>query len=508
MALLLVPGAALLPQADAMGHENTCPAVPNPNADLQLDGAGASFSFPLIDLWRVEYGKEYPNVQLNYQSIGSGGGVKNHIAKTIVFAGSDAPLKPAEREAAPNTLHIPEAIGGVTVAYNIPEVPESGLKLTGTVIADIFLGKITKFNDPAIQDLNPEISLPDKDIVVAHRSDGSGTTFVFTSYLNQVSAEWDEKVGAGKSVEWPAGIGGKGNEGVANVVKTTPYSIGYIELAYAFQNNIPYAAVENADGTNFVLPSMQSIAAASAGAAPTLPQAHESWYGISIINAPGDNSYPISTFTYLLVYENLNNVTNDPDTAQALVHMIYWMITDGQKFNESLHYVPIAPEVQKIGIDGLKRVQFNGQSAWAETSSSMVSTQTTSSESSEGGGCLIATAAFGSEMAPQVQFLREIRDGKVMATQSGTAFMTGFNQFYYSFSPAVADYERENPVFKETVKVALTPMLSSLALLNFVNVDTEEQMLGWGISLILLNIGMYFVAPAVIIAKIKKRLRN
>ena len=508
MALLLVPGAALLPQADAMGHENTCPAVPNPNADLQLDGAGASFSFPLIDLWRVEYGKEFPNVQLNYQSIGSGGGVKNHIAKTIVFAGSDAPLKPAEREAAPNTLHIPEAIGGVTVAYNIPEVPESGLKLTGTVIADIFLGKITKFNDPAIQDLNPEISLPDKDIVVAHRSDGSGTTFVFTSYLNQVSAEWDEKVGAGKSVEWPAGIGGKGNEGVANVVKTTPYSIGYIELAYAFQNNIPYAAVENADGTNFVLPSMQSIAAASAGAAPTLPQAHESWYGISIINAPGDNSYPISTFTYLLVYENLNNVTNDPDTAQALVHMIYWMITDGQKFNESLHYVPIAPEVQKIGIDGLKRVQFNGQSAWAETSSSMVSTQTTSSESSEGGGCLIATAAFGSEMAPQVQFLREIRDGKVMATQSGTAFMTGFNQFYYSFSPAVADYERENPVFKETVKVALTPMLSSLALLNFVNVDTEEQMLGWGISLILLNIGMYFVAPAVIIAKIKKRLRN
>ena len=519
MALLLVPGAALLPQADAMGHENTCPAVPNPNADLQLDGAGASFSFPLIDLWRVEYGKEFPNVQLNYQSIGSGGGVKNHIAKTIVFGASDAPLKPAERDAAPNTLHIPEAIGAVTIAFNIPEFvddegrPVSTLQLSGDTIADIFLGKITQWDDQAIIDDNPTLykklpKLSQKDIIVAHRSDGSGTTFVFTSYLNQVSAEWDEKVGAGKSVEWPAGIGGKGNEGVANVVKTTPYSIGYIELAYAFQNNIPYAAVENADGTNFVLPSMQSIAAASAGAAPALPQAHESWYGISIINAPGDDSYPISTFTYLLVYENLNNVTNDPDTAQALVHMIYWMITDGQKFNESLHYVPIAPEVQKIGIDGLKRVQFNGQSAWAETSSSMVSTQTTSSESSEGGGCLIATAAFGSEMAPQVQFLREIRDGKVMATQSGTAFMTGFNQFYYSFSPAVADYERENPVFKETVKVALTPMLSSLALLNFVNVDTEEQMLGWGISLILLNIGMYFVAPAVIIAKIKKRLRN
>ena len=357
MTILLIPASAFA----------SSPVEPDPGVDVQIDAAGASFPFPLIDLWRVEYGKLYPNVQLNYQSIGSGGGVKNHISETIVFAASDAPLKPTESEAAPNTLHIPEAIGAVTIAYNLPGMSESGLKLTGEVIADIFLGKITKFNDPAIQNLNPEISLPDKDIVVAHRSDGAGTTFVFVSYLAKVSQEWDEKVGVGKSVEWPAGIGGKGNEGVANVVKTTPYSIGYIELAYAFQNDIPYAAVENADGTNFVLPSMQSIAAASAGAAPALPQAHESWYGISIINAPGDDSYPISTFTYLLVYENLNNVTNDPDTAQALVHMIYWMITDGQKFNESLHYVPIAPEVQKIGIDGLKRVQFNGESAWIES---------------------------------------------------------------------------------------------------------------------------------------------
>ena len=348
MIILMIPGSAFA----------ASPVEPDPNADVQIDAAGASFPFPLIDLWRVEYGKLYPNVQLNYQSIGSGGGVKNHISETIVFAASDAPLKPKEMEAAPNTLHIPEAIGAVTIAYNLPEVSESELKLTGEVIADIFLGKITKFNDPAIQNLNPGVSLPDKDIVVAHR---------FVSYLAKVSQEWDEKVGVGKSVEWPAGIGGKGNEGVANVIKTTPYSIGYIELAYAFQNDIPYAAVENADGTNFVLPSMESIAAASAGAAPALPQAHESWYGISIINAPGDNSYPISTFTYLLVYENLNNVTNDPDTAQSLVHMIHWMITDGQKFNESLHYVPIAPEVQKIGIDGLKRIQFNGESAWVES---------------------------------------------------------------------------------------------------------------------------------------------
>lgn len=357
MTLLLIPASAFAGS----------PVEPNPNADVQIDAAGASFPFPLIDLWRVEYGELYPNVQLNYQSIGSGGGVKNHISKTVVFAASDAPLKPAESDAAPNTLHIPEAIGAVTIVYNLPEMEQSGLKLTGAVIADIFLGKITKFNDPAIQELNPDVPLPDENIVVAHRSDGAGTTFVFVSYLAKVSDEWNEKVGVGKSVEWPAGIGGKGNEGVANVVKTTPYSIGYIELAYAFQNNIPYAAVENADGTNFVLPSIQSIADASAGAAPTLPKAHESWYGISLVNSPGENSYPISTFTYLLVYENLNNVTNDPDTAQALIHLIHWMITDGQKYNESLEYVPIATEVKQIGIDGLKRVQFNGQPAWVES---------------------------------------------------------------------------------------------------------------------------------------------
>ncbi len=357
MTLLLIPASAFA----------ASPAEPNPDADVQIDAAGASFPFPLIDLWRVEYGELYLNVQLNYQSIGSGGGVKNHISKTLVFAASDAPLKPAESDAAPNTLHIPEAIGAVTIVYNLPEMKQSGLKLTGTVIADIFLGKITKFNDPAIQELNPEVSLPDEDIVVAHRSDGAGTTFVFVSYLAKVSEEWNEDIGVGKSIEWPIGIGGKGNEGVANVVKTTPYSIGYIELAYAFQNDISYAAVENADETNFVLPSMESIANASAGAAPILPEAHESWHGISLVNASGENSYPISTFTYLLLYENLNNVTNDPDTAQALIHMIHWMITDGQKYNESLEYVPIASEIKQIGIDGLKRVQFNGQPAWVES---------------------------------------------------------------------------------------------------------------------------------------------
>lgn len=370
MTILLIPSSAFA----------SSPFEPNPNADLQIDGAGASFPFPLIDLWRVEYGESYPNVQLNYQSIGSGGGVKNHISKTVVFAASDAPLKPAERDAAPNTLHIPEAIGAVTIAYNLPEMSQSGLKITGQVISEIFLGKITKFNDPAIQELNPDISLPNENIIVAHRSDGSGTTFVFTSYLAKVSQEWDEKVGVGKSVEWPTGIGGKGNEGVANVIKTTPYSIGYVELAYAFQNNIPYAFVENAEGTAFVEPTMQSISEASARAASILPNAHEDWHGVSLLNAPGDNSYPIATFTYLLVYENLNQVTDDPDTAQALVHLIHWMITEGQKYNESLLYVPIAPEIKQIGIDGLKRIHFNGVQIWDE--SGTASTQPSTAEPS------------------------------------------------------------------------------------------------------------------------------
>jgi len=352
MAILLIPANSIVFAE---------PPAPNPSKQIQVDGAGASFPFPLIDLWRVEYNKLYPNVVLNYQSIGSGGGVKNHIEKTIVFGASDAPLRPAEMDAAPNTLHIPEAIGAVTLAYNVPETPEKGLKLTGSVIADIFLGKITKWNDPAIASLNSDVDLPDKSIVVAHRSDGSGTTFVFTSYLVEVSDEWDEVVGAGKSVQWPGGIGGKGNEGVAQVIKSTPYSIGYIELAYAFQIGIPVAFVQNADGTKFVEPTMESISSASAGAAPTLPKSHESWYGISLLNAPGNNSYPIATFTYLLIYENLNKVTNDPDTARALMHAIHWIITDGQKFNETLLYVPISDAVQNIGKEGLARVTFDGE---------------------------------------------------------------------------------------------------------------------------------------------------
>lgn len=473
-----------------------------------ITGAGATFPFPLIDTWRVKYNEEYPNINLNYQSIGSGGGIKQHAEKTVNFGATDAPMTENEMIAAPNTLHIPESIGAVTVSYNVPEVPQKGLKLTGQQVADIFHGKITKWNDPSIAEINPDLSLPDKNILVVHRSDGSGTTFVFTEYLSMVSQEWHDEVGAGKSVPWPAGVGAAGNEGVAATVRTTPYAIGYVELAYAAQNNMSFASIQNGDGTAFVEPSLETISAAAAGAAPTLPESHESWVGISINNAPGQNSYPISSFTYLLLYQNLDVATKSKEQARETVNLIKWMITEGQQYAPELLYVPIPQEVTDIGLRGLERVTYNGESlsmSMGEPSTPIV-TEVPTADGEEGGGCLVATASFGSELAPQVQLLREIRSNALLGTYSGTTFMAGFNEFYYSFSPAVADLERQNPLFKELVRITITPMLSTLSILNYANVDSEQEVLGYGIGIILLNIGMYFVAPAFIIMKIKSKL--
>jgi len=353
---------AVIPPLNASAA--TGPDAPNKNTEFNLDGAGATFPFPLIDLWRVEYNKAYSNVHLNYQSIGSGGGVKQHIEKTVNFAASDAPLKESERELAPGTLHIPEAIGGVVVAYNIPEVPNKGLKITGDEIADIFLGKITKWNDPKIKAHNPGLNLPDKEIVVAHRSDGSGTTFVFTDYLVSVSPEWDEKVGKGKSVPWPVGLAAAGNEGVAGIIKSTEYSIGYVELAYAFQTGMSFAYVQNADGNAFIEPTLDSISAASGGVASSLPASDKSWEKVTLVNAPGPDSYPIASFTYLLVYDDLKQVTKSKDQAKAVIHMIYWMITDGQEFSPSLLYVPLSDKVVELGKNGLSQVTYGGETLW------------------------------------------------------------------------------------------------------------------------------------------------
>ena len=323
LILLTAFGAIITPlYADAA----TTPDVPDPNQEFTLTGAGATFPFPLIDLWRVEYNNAYNNVNLNYQSIGSGGGIKQHIEKTVNFAASDKPMSEAERELAPGTLHIPESIGGVVVVYNIPEVPNKGLRLTSDTVARIFLGEITKWNDPAITTENPGLNLPDKEIVTAHRSDGSGTTFIFTDYLTAISPTWDEQIGKGKSVPWPLGLAAAGNEGVAAIVKSTEYAIGYVELAYAFQTSMSYASIQNAEKSAFIEPSLDSISAASSGVADTLPAAKDSWVGVSLVNAPGSDSYPIASFTYLLVYDDLKSVTDNKEQAKAVIHLIYWMI--------------------------------------------------------------------------------------------------------------------------------------------------------------------------------------
>ena len=343
---------------------STTPDVPDPNQEFTLTGAGATFPFPLIDLWRVEYNNVYDNVNMNYQSIGSGGGIKQHIEKTVNFAASDKPMSEAERELAPGTLHIPESIGGVVIVYNIPEVPNKGLKLTSDAIAGIFLGEITKWNDPAITAENPGLNLPDKEIITAHRSDGSGTTFIFTDYLTSISPTWDEQIGKGKSVPWPLGLAAAGNEGVAAIVKSTEYSIGYVELAYAFQTSMSYASIQNAEKSTFIEPSLDSISAASSGVADTLPASEDSWVGVSLVNAPGSDSYPIASFTYLLVYDDLKSVTNNKEQAKAVIHLIYWMITDGQEFSSSLLYVPLAEQVTEIGKQGLSKVTYDGEILW------------------------------------------------------------------------------------------------------------------------------------------------
>ena len=363
--LLIATLVVILPPLSA--NADSMPDAPDSSKEYNLTGAGATFPFPLIDLWRVEYNNVYNNVNLNYQSIGSGGGIKQHIEKTVNFAASDKPMSDSELELAPGTLHIPESIGGVVMVYNIPEVPDKGLKLTGDTIARIFLGEITRWDDPAITGQNPGLSLPDKEIVTAHRSDGSGTTFIFTDYLSVVSSDWDEKIGKGKSVPWPSGLAAAGNEGVAGIVKSTEYAIGYIELAYAFQTGMSYAFVENGDQTDFIEPTLDSISAASSGVADNLPAAEESWVGVSLVNAPGADSYPIASFTYLLVYDDLKQVTKDKDQAKAVIHLIHWMITDGQEFSSSLLYVPLADKVTELGKQGLGKITYDGETIWEYT---------------------------------------------------------------------------------------------------------------------------------------------
>ncbi len=348
---------------------------------VTIDGAGATFPFPLIDTWRVEYPTVRPDVSINYQSIGSGGGVKQFTEKTVDFGASDAPLTANETQAAPGAVHIPETIGSVVAAYNINGVQEKGLRLTGPVLAGIFRGEITRWDDPQITELNPDLPLPSQDIVVVHRSDGSGTTFIWTSYLSKVSPEWNQAIGAGKSVSWPVGLGAPGNEGVANTIQSTPNSIGYVELAYVLTTDMDYAFLQNQAG-NFVEPSLESTGAAVAAAtnnnnqtsnnsttgasnttSTTLPAGDASWEKVSLLDAPGADSYPIASFSYILLYKELsdNPRIDSMEKARALVDFVDWAITDGQQFAGELAYVPLPDSVVQHNQETLRSLTFQGE---------------------------------------------------------------------------------------------------------------------------------------------------
>ncbi len=304
------------------------------SSSVDLNGAGATFPYPIYSKWFSDYASA-KGVKINYQSIGSGGGIKQLSEQTVDFGATDGPMAEDELKNAKGgmVLHFPTVLGADVVTYNLPEVKES-LRLTGELIADIFLGKVTKWNDPRIAAENSGVALPDQDILVVHRSDGSGTTYIFTDYLTAVSKAWAAGPGKGKSVQWPVGLGGKGNEGVAGAVKQTPGAIGYVELAYANQNKLPSALVKNAAG-KFVQPTITSITAAAEGAIATLGA--DSDYRVSIVNAPGEGAYPISSFTWLLVYEN----QGDAAKGQKLVDFMKWMYSEGQQSASALDYAPL-----------------------------------------------------------------------------------------------------------------------------------------------------------------------
>ena len=322
---------------------------------LTINGAGATFPYPLYSKWFYEYSNANPGVRFNYQSIGSGGGIKQIIAGTVNFGATDAPMTEEGMKKLPGPiLHIPTALGAVVPVYNLDGVA-SGLKLTPEVLAGIYLGKITRWNDPKIAELNKTMTLPNADIVVAHRSDGSGTTDIFTNYLTTVNAEWRAKVGRGPSVNWPVGIGGKGNEGVAGVVKQTPGAIGYVELAYANQNKMKVASLRNKAGY-FVTPTLEATSSAAAGMAKSMPDD----FRVSLVDAPGKESWPISGLTWILVYKN----QTDEARGKAIVQFLKWAIRDGQKMEAALDYAALpTPVVEKVD-KALKQISFKGKSLY------------------------------------------------------------------------------------------------------------------------------------------------
>ena len=316
------------------GSGGTAAAAAASSGGVDLTGAGATFPYPLYSKWFNDYAAK-TGVKINYQSIGSGGGIRQLLEQTVDFGASDAPMTDEELGKAKGgpVVHIPTVLGAVVITYNLPDVTQS-LKLTGELIGDIFLGRVKKWNDSRIVALNPGVTLPNRDIIVVHRSEGSGTTFIFTDYLSAVSSAWKSGPGKGKEVKWPTGIGARGNEAVSGQVKQTPGSVAYVELAYANQNKLPVASIRNAAG-KFVAPSIASVTAAAAGAAEKLPPNTD--YRLSIVNAPGADAYPISSFTWILVYQ----VQPNGDKGKKLTDFLRWALHEGEQSAAALDYAPL-----------------------------------------------------------------------------------------------------------------------------------------------------------------------
>ncbi len=329
-------------------------------AAQSLTGAGATFPFPLYSKMFSVYGQQN-GVKVNYQAIGSGGGQQQLLSRTVNFAASDAPLSDKQlsdfqaKNGAP-VLHIPMSLGAVVLSYNwapIAQAPSQPLKLDGKTVADIFLGKITNWNDPALKKLNPNVDFPDLPISVAHRSDGSGTTYTFTDYLSKVSPTWKQQVGTSTSVNWPTGSGGKGNQGVAGLIKQIPGSFGYVELIYALQNKMPYATLENASG-NFIVPSLQSTS--TAGDVPVPADGR-----FDITNTSAAQGYPIATYTYILLYRDMSLTTDSVEQAKQVASLVSWMSTKGQQYAEGLDYGPLPQRVRDFDAQQLAKLTFKGQ---------------------------------------------------------------------------------------------------------------------------------------------------
>ena len=349
--------------------------TPNGPVNVSLNGAGATFPYPLLSAMSLNYSRQYPNVLINYNSIGSGGGINALIQKTVDFAASDAPLTNTQRGQAPGSLHLPETIGAVVAAYNVPGIP-TGLNMTGPVLAQIFQGNITNWNDPALQNINPGVVLPNHALTYVHRSDGSGTTNIWTKYLNSTDPGtcptcW--RLGVGTSIgTWPgANLGASGNAGVAGVVQGTPYTIGYVELNYALcpsrnaqgcTNVMSVAYVQNS-ASRFIKPSLTNVTYAVANATSTLslPAGDASWGSVSLLNAAGQNSYPVVSFTYILVYKELNVVPDlNSDSAKALVDFLWWVVHQGQGLSSGLFYVPLPQSVVTVDEATIRSITFNG----------------------------------------------------------------------------------------------------------------------------------------------------